>query len=95
MLLRIVVEAEAKDPQAAKEDLAMAMERYAPARVVEVAPVYRQMGFAEGRGNSEKGRSVVSPAATDLKRGPFARADAAMRAARAPPAGGGTGKAGG
>ena len=42
MLLRLVIEAEAEDPQAAKEDLAMALERYAPARIVEVAPVYRQ-----------------------------------------------------
>ena len=42
MLLRIVVEAEAEDPQGVKEDLAMALERWTPARVVAVAPVYRQ-----------------------------------------------------
>ena len=116
MLLRIVVEAEAEDPQGAKESLAMALERYAPARVVEVAPVYRQTEMAaEPRSRC----SEVSPEATDstssapaghlplkgkasqggrcadeLKSGrmwasaptdgvvgPFARADAALRAA--------------
>ena len=61
MLLRIVVEAEG-DPLQAKEDLAMALERYAPARVVEVAPVYRQTEMAaEPRSRC----SVVSPEATD------------------------------
>lgn len=42
MLYRILIEAEADDPQAIKEDLAMALERAAPARVVEIEPVYRQ-----------------------------------------------------
>ena len=42
MLYRIVIEAHGDDPRAIKEDLAMALERAAPARVVEIEPVYRQ-----------------------------------------------------
>lgn len=42
MLLRIVIEAQGEDAQGIKEDLAMALERYGPGKVVEVAPIYRQ-----------------------------------------------------
>ena len=40
MLYRIVIEAHGDDPRAIKEDLAMALERAAPARVLEIEPVY-------------------------------------------------------
>jgi len=36
MRYRILIEATGDDPQQMKEDLAMALERYAPARVVQV-----------------------------------------------------------
>lgn len=109
MLLRIVVEAEAQDPQAAKEDLAMALERYAPAKVVEVAPVYRQevtKQTGDGSLSADRQRTVprltetggknlsaphlhqrerqdgiLEGIPTDGVVGPFARADAAFRAA--------------
>ena len=107
MLLRMIIEAEAEDPQAAKEDLAMALERFAPARVVEVAPVYRQTEMAGACGHAPlrekaaerilEGTTEIPPADTspynDLLQagswgistegvvGPFARADAALRAA--------------
>lgn len=42
MLYRIVIEATGDDPRALKEDLAMALERAAPARVLEIEPLYRQ-----------------------------------------------------
>ena len=42
MLYRILIEAQGDDPRAIKEDLAMALERYAPARVVEITEMYRQ-----------------------------------------------------
>lgn len=42
MLYRIVIEAHGDDPRAIKEDLAMALERAAPARVLEIEPLYRQ-----------------------------------------------------
>ena len=45
MLLRIVIEAQGEDAQGIKEDLAMALERAGPARVVEVAPIYRQQSM--------------------------------------------------
>ena len=51
MLYRIVIEATGDDPQAIKEDLAMALERVAPARVVEIEPMYRQEQM--GRSGSE------------------------------------------
>ena len=51
MLYRIVIEATGDDPQAIKEDLAMALERAAPARVVEIEPMYRQEQI--GRSGSE------------------------------------------
>ena len=51
MLYRIVIEATGDDPRALKEDLAMALERAAPARVVEIEPVYRQEQM--GRSGSE------------------------------------------
>lgn len=41
MLYRIVIEAEGQDPQGLKEDLASALERYGPARVVAVEPKER------------------------------------------------------
>jgi hypothetical protein len=107
VLLRIVVEAEAQDPQAAKENLAMALERYAPARVVEVAPVYRQermgpgamvngdrrhtpsvtaapcqlpLGGSQGR-CAARNMGSLEEIPTEGVVGPFARADAALRAA--------------
>ena len=42
MLYRIVIEARGDDPRAIKEDLAMALERAKPARIVEISEVYRQ-----------------------------------------------------
>ena len=42
MLYRIVIEAQGDDPSAIKEDLAMALERAGPARVVEITELYRQ-----------------------------------------------------
>ena len=47
MLYRIVIEAEGEDPQGLKEDLASALERYGPARVVAVEPKerWRQEGM--------------------------------------------------
>lgn len=51
MLYRIVIEATGDDPQEIKEDLAMALERAAPARVVEIEPMYRQEQM--GRSGSE------------------------------------------
>ena len=42
VLYRILIETEADDPQAIKEDLAMALERAKPARIVEISEVYRQ-----------------------------------------------------
>lgn len=42
MLYRIVIEAQGDDPQAIKEELAMALERAGPAKVVEISEVYRQ-----------------------------------------------------
>ena len=47
MLYRIVIEAEGQDPQGLKEDLASALERYGPARVVAVEPKerWRQEGM--------------------------------------------------
>ena len=41
MLYRIVIEAEGQDPQGLKEDLASALERFGPARVVAVEPKER------------------------------------------------------
>lgn len=114
MLLRLVIEAEG-DPLGVKEDLAMALERYAPARVVEVAPVYRQermeyscmnpptagamvngsrrqapsvtaapcqlpLGGSQGR-CAAGDMAVLEGIPTDGVVGPFARADAAFRAA--------------
>ena len=51
MLYRIVIEATGDDPRALKEDLAMALERVAPARVVEIEPMDRQEQM--GRSGSE------------------------------------------
>lgn len=51
MLYRIVIEAHGDDPRALKEDLAMALERAAPGRVVEIEPMYRQEEM--GRSGSE------------------------------------------
>ena len=103
MLLRMVIEAEAEDPQTAKEDLAMALERWKPARVVEVAPVYRQermdlptagamvngsrrqtpsvSGFAAASSRFARPSGVPEGAEERVVVGPFARADAAFRAA--------------
>lgn len=109
MLLRLVIETEAENPQAAKEDLAMALERWRPARVVEVAPVYRQEVMkqtGDGSLSADRQRTVPRLTATGGKNlsaprlhqrerqdgilegiptngvvGPFARADAAFRAA--------------
>ena len=42
MLYRILIEAVGDNPQAIKEDLAMALERAGPGRVVEITEVYSQ-----------------------------------------------------
>ena len=42
MVYRILIEAQGDDPQAIKEDLAMALERAGPGRVLEIEPLYRQ-----------------------------------------------------
>ncbi len=42
MLYRIIIEATGDDPLAIKEDLAMALERAGPARIVEISEMYRQ-----------------------------------------------------
>ena len=42
MLYRIIIEACGDDPQALKEDLAQALERAKPARIVEISEVYTQ-----------------------------------------------------
>ena len=51
MLYRILIEARGEDPQAIKEDLAMALERAGPARIVEISEVYQQAQM--GRSNQE------------------------------------------
>ena len=48
MLYRIVIEAHGDDPQALKEQLAMALERARPAKVVAVEPLEQQMEMRAG-----------------------------------------------
>ena len=67
MLYRIVIEAEGQDPQGLKEDLASALERYGPARVVAVEPKerWRQEGMFDRPPSAGSLRSEVAPAAPD------------------------------
>ena len=90
MLLRLVIEAEAKDPQAAKENLAMALEQYAPARVVEVAPIYRQEQMRgmveETEKREEKYRETLKRVLADLETMGATKEELAMALERYAPA---------